>query len=158
MPLRLGYDAGVSKNQKESMIQAGGSRALRTLEMIGLGVIALATLFAVWQEVADMIGVRKVTLADLLLLFIYLEVLTMVGIYLESGALPVRMPLYIAMVALARHLILDMKALSGWEIIATAIAIFVIALAVLIVRYCHLRLPYESPKAFDGSRSQVENL
>jgi len=148
----------MSKDQTESRVQAGGSRALRAVEMAGLAIIALATLFAVWQEVAKMIGAREVTLADLLLLFIYLEVLTMVGIYLESGALPVRMPMYIAMVALARHLILDMKELSGWEIIATAVAIFVIALAVLVVRYGHLRFPYESGKGLDGSRSHGENL
>ena len=48
---------------------------------------------------------RTVTLADLLLLFIYLEVLAMVTIYLDSGKLPVRMPLYIAIVALARYMI-----------------------------------------------------
>jgi len=130
---------------------------LHAVEVVGLVVISLATVFAVGEEVIKMIGAREVTLADLLLLFIYLEVLTMVGIYLESGALPVRMPMYIAMVALARHLILDMKELTGWEIIATAIAIFVIALAVLIVRYGHLRFPYESPKQSEGSRSKGEH-
>lgn len=47
-----------------------------------------------------MITARTVTLADLLLLFIYLEVLAMVAMYLESGKLPVKMPLYIAIVEL----------------------------------------------------------
>jgi protein PsiE len=93
-----------------------------------------------------MITQRAVTLADLLLMFIYLEVLTMVKVYLESGALPIRMPLYIAMVALARHLVLDMKELSEWELIATAVGILVLALAVLVIRYGHLRFPYESPR------------
>ena len=83
-------------------------------------VISVATLVAAGQEVAKMIAAHEVTLADLLLLFIYLEVLAMVGVYLESGSLPIRMPLYIAMVALARHLILDMKHLGPWEITATA--------------------------------------
>jgi protein PsiE len=148
----------VSQDQTEARIKASSARALRAVEMVGLAVIAVATLFAVWQEVAKMIGAREVTLADLLLLFIYLEVLTMVGIYLESGALPVRMPMYIAMVALARHLILDMKELSGWEIIATAVAIFVIALAVLIVRYGHLRFPYEPSKKLDGRGRHGETV
>jgi protein PsiE len=61
-----------------------------------------------------------VTLADLLLFFIYLEVLAMVAIYLESGKLPVRMPLYIAIVALARYMILDMKSLDTWRMLGVA--------------------------------------
>jgi protein PsiE len=119
-------------------------RIISYLEAVGLLVIALATLVAGVQEVGSMVAAGKVTLADLLLLFIYLEVLTMVAIYLESGALPVRMPMYIAMVALARHLILDMKSMSEGSILATSAAILVIALAVLAIRYGHVRLPYDS--------------
>lgn len=121
-----------------------GRRALHGLEIGGLLVIALATLVAGFQEVHTMVAARHVTLADLLLLFIYLEVLTMVGVYLESGALPIRMPLYIAIVALARHLILDMKSMSQWDIIAAALAILIIGVAVLVIRYGHLRFPYLS--------------
>jgi protein PsiE len=126
-------------------------RSLVWLEIAGLLVIALATLVAGVEEVTKMIAVRQVTLADLLLLFIYLEVLTMVAAYLESGALPIRMPLYIAMVALARHLILDMKEMSEWAIIATAVAILVIAIAVLAIRFGHVRFPYELATK-DGTR------
>ena len=88
-------------------------RALATIEHIGLLVIAIATVIATGQEVLVMIAAGHVRLADLLLLFIYLEVLTMVGLYYGSGKLPVRFPLYIGMVALARYLILDMKELLG---------------------------------------------
>ena len=130
------------------LLRAAG-QSLLWLEMAGLLVIALATLVAGVEEVAKMISARKVTLADLLLLFIYLEVLTMVAVYLESGALPIRMPLYIAMVALARHLILDMKEMSEWAIIATSVAILVIAIGVLVIRFGHVRFPYEST-ARDG--------
>lgn len=131
------------------------ARSLAWLEMLGLVIIALATLVAAGEEVASMIALRKVTLADLLLLFIYLEVLTMVAVYLESGALPIRMPLYIAMVALARHLILDMKAMGEWAIIATAVAILVIAVAVLVIRFGHVRFPYQSTPG-DGTQ-RVKN-
>jgi protein PsiE len=120
-----------------------GGLVLTYLEMVGLGIITIATLAAGVEEVIKMITVGKVTLGDLLLLFIYLEVLTMVGAYLQSGALPIRMPLYIAMVALARHLILDMKEITEWEIIATSAAILVIAVAVLIIRFGHVRFPYD---------------
>jgi protein PsiE len=140
----------VPDKRLSKLIATNGSRALSALELLGLALIALATVIAGSQEVAKMVALREVTLADLLLLFIYLEVLTMVGIYLESGALPVRMPLYIAMVALARHLILDMKELKGWDIISTSVAILVISVAVLVVRYGHVRFPYESSKGVDA--------
>ncbi|WP_295538359.1 phosphate-starvation-inducible PsiE family protein [uncultured Thiohalocapsa sp.] len=119
-----------------------GDRSIYALEVLGLLLITIATVIAAAQEVAKMVQVLEVTLADLLLLFIYLEVLTMVGIYLRSGALPVRMPLYIAIVALARHLILDMKSMSEIALIATAVAILIIAGAVLLLRFGHFRFPY----------------
>ena len=83
------------------------SGGLDIVELAGLLIIAFATTVAIWQEAATMIEARKVTLADLLLMFLYLEVLAMIGQYFRSGHIPVRYPLYIAMVALARYLILD---------------------------------------------------
>lgn len=146
----------MSEKPPTSPIINAGSRAITVMEIVGLAIIAIATIVAGIQEVDKMITVREVTLADLLLLFIYLEVLTMVGVYLESGALPVRMPLYIAMVALARHLILDMKELTELEIIGSAAAILILAGAVLVIRYGHLRFPYESPKRVDKTQSRAE--
>lgn len=91
-----------------------------------------------------MVDNRTVTLADLLLLFIYLEVLAMVAIYLKSGKLPIRIPLYIAIVALARYMILDMKAMDSWRMLAVAGAALILAIAILLIRYGHVRYPYES--------------
>lgn len=119
-----------------------GMRALRWVESLGLIVIAVATVIAGIQEVGVMIEHRTVRLADLLLLFIYLEVLTMVGLYLQSGQLPVRMPLYIGMVALARYLVLDMKEMDVWRMVGVSASVLVLALAVLVVRYGHTRFPY----------------
>ncbi|HHS99550.1 MAG TPA: phosphate-starvation-inducible E [Thiomicrospira sp.] len=110
-------------------------------EYLGLVVIALATVYAAFGEVLHMVNAATVTLGDLLLLFLYLEVLAMVAIYLESGKLPIRLPLYIA-IALARLLILDMKDLTEWEMIAIAGTITLISIATLILRYGHLKYPY----------------
>jgi len=107
-----------------------------------LVVIALATVVAILQEIALMFRQRHVTLADLLLLFIFLEVLAMVGIYYKSGRLPVRLPLYIAIVALARYIIIDMKSMGFWELIGITGGILLIAVAVLLLRYGHVRFPY----------------
>jgi protein PsiE len=121
---------------------SGGRAVIHALEIVGLLVITIATVVAGAQEVMKMVQAMEVRLADLLLLFIYLEVLTMVGIYLESGALPVRMPLYIAIVALARHMILDMKSMSEAALLATAGAVLILAAAVLVIRFGHVRFPY----------------
>jgi protein PsiE len=118
------------------------SLSLRVVENAGLLVIAVATVIAGVQEVNVMIAANRVTLADLLLMFIYLEVLTMVGLYFESGKLPVRIPLYIGMVALARYMVLEMKEMDVWRLFAVSGAILVLALAVLAIRYGHVRYPY----------------
>ena len=119
-----------------------GHKAITWIEDIGLLIIAIATVIALSVEVVSMFEARTVTLADLLLLFIYLEVLTMVAMYLDSGKLPVRMPLYIAIVALARYMILDMKSLDTWKMLGVAGAVLLIALAILVIRYGHTRFPY----------------
>jgi protein PsiE len=119
-----------------------GHKAITLVEDLGLIVIAISTVIAVGTEVASMVDARTVRLEDLLLLFIYLEVLAMVAMYLDSGKLPVRMPLYIAIVALARYMILDMKSLDNWRIIGIAGAILLISLAVLVHRYGHAKLAY----------------
>jgi protein PsiE len=119
-----------------------GHKAIIWVEDVGLLIIAVATVIAVAIEVSSMFEARTVTLADLLLLFIYLEVLAMVAMYLDTGKLPVRMPLYIAIVALARYMILDMKSLDTWKMLGVAGAVLLIALAILVIRYGHRRFPY----------------
>lgn len=118
------------------------TQALKTIEMTALLVIAAATVVAVFQEIMVMVNNRAVTLADLLLLFIYLEVFAMVALYLDTGKLPVRMPLYIAIIALARYLILDMKSLDTWRIVGIAVTGLLLAVTVFVIRFGHLKYPY----------------
>ncbi len=123
------------------------SGGLDIVELAGLLIIAFATTVAIYQEAMVMIGAGKVTLADLLLMFLYLEVLAMIGQYFRSGHIPVRYPLYIAMVALARYLILDIKELTELRVLATAGAILLLTLAVLAIRYGHVKFPYREDQA-----------
>jgi protein PsiE len=118
------------------------SGGLDLVEYVGLLIIGIATTVAIYQEVLVMVAAHKVQLADLLLMFLYLEVLAMIGQYFKSGQLPVRFPLYIAMVALARYLILDIKEMTEWRMLAVAAAIFLLTLGVLAIRYGHVRFPY----------------
>jgi len=131
-------------------------KALHGTEIAVLVVIAIATVVAILQEIAVMIANLEVTLADLLLLFIFLEVLAMVGIYYKSGRLPVRLPLYIAIVALARYIIIDMKGMDFWEMIGISIGILLITIAILILRYGHIRFPYTDEGTADASDVKPE--
>ena len=115
---------------------------LGIIEHAGLAVITVATVIAGVGEVNIMIAAGTVTLADLLLLFLYLEILAMVGLYYQSGKLPVRFPIYIAIVALARYMVLDMKNMDEWRLLGVAAGILLLALAVLAIRYGHARYPY----------------
>jgi len=124
-------------------LKNSGYKALVIVEDIGLLVIAISTVIAMGFEIVSMFKVMAVTLADLLLLFIYLEVLAMVGIYLKSGKLPVRMPLYIAIVAIARYMILDMKNLDTLRVLGLSGAVLVLAISILSIRYGHTKFPYE---------------
>lgn len=133
-------------------VQKTGRRALRGVELVVLALIAVATIIAIGQEVWAMLGLQAVRLADLLMLFLYLEVLTMVSAYVETHKLPVRMPIYIAIVALARFIVLDIKDMGIWKLVAVAGAVLILALAVLAIRYGHVRFPYE--KDLEGNPAE----
>jgi protein PsiE len=130
-----------------SGIRQQGIRVARLVEDGGLSIILLATVVAGGIEIRHMWVQQNVMLTDLLLMFIYVETVTMVKVYWESGKLPVRMPLYIAIVAIARYLIIDVKDMDAARIIAVAASILVIALAVLVVRWGHVKLPYPASSA-----------
>lgn len=124
-------------------------RAMTIFEDVGLIVIAIATVIAAGQDIYGMLMARAVTLGDLLMMFLYLEVISMVKHYLSTGTMPVRYPLYIGIVAMTRYIVLDMKDLASTQVVALAAATLMLALAVLVVRYGHVRFPY--PSGDDGS-------
>lgn len=133
------------KPAQDRQLSRAALAVLGAFEAVGLAVITLATLVAGVIEVKTMVDARTVTLPDLLLLFLYLEILAMVGVYFRSGQLPVRFPIYIAIVALARYLVLDMKSLDVWRMLGVAASMLLLAVAVLVIRYGHSRYPYNEP-------------
>ncbi|HEX8980757.1 MAG TPA: phosphate-starvation-inducible PsiE family protein [Parasulfuritortus sp.] len=127
---------------KQNFASRSALSVLGVIEHVGLAVIIVATVIAGSTDVGTMLAARTVTLTDLLLLFLYLEVLAMVGLYYRSGKLPVRFPIYIAIVALARYMVLDMKEMDEWKMLGISAAILMLALAVLVIRLGHVRYPY----------------
>ena len=104
---------------------------IKNIEKILLGIIAFLTVIAVLQEMYSIYVVGKVQLADLLLLFIYTEVLGMIGIFYVSNKIPITLPLFIAMTAIARLIILQGKGMDPIILLYEAGAILIIALACL---------------------------
>lgn len=106
-------------------------------------IIAISTVIAMGIEIYSMVTEYHVSLADLLLMFIYLEVLAMVSAYLNSGKLPIRMPLYICIVAIARYMLLDMKNLDTVRFVSLAVVVLMLAVTVLIIRFGQTKYPSE---------------
>ena len=108
------------------------SKCIHFAEKSLLIFIAFATIFATIQEIMVLVDLKRVLLADLLLLFIYTEVLGMVAAFYRSSRIPVTLPLFIAMTALARMIILQGKEPS--DLLYEASAIVLVAIACLIIR------------------------
>ena len=108
---------------------------VKQIQLVALVIILLSTVIAFGQEMYQMILVQRVTLADLLLLFLYLEVLAMVRVFWESQSIQITLPLFIAITALARFIILQGKSLNPEILLYEAGAIVLIALAIVILRF-----------------------
>ena len=111
------------------------SIGIKYIEKGLLTLIAILTVIATLQEINIIYQAGKVNLADLLLLFIYTEVLGMIGIFFASNRIPITLPLFIAITALARLIILQGKEMEPITLVYEAGAILIIALGCLVVRY-----------------------
>ncbi|MFJ1256768.1 phosphate-starvation-inducible protein PsiE [Cupriavidus sp. CuC1] len=125
----------------QGLVRARLESFLGMAELAGLVVIGLATTFTMAQEGWKVAGIGAVSITDLLLMFLYLEVLAMVVRYLKLGQLPVRFPLYIAMVSLARDLILRFNESTEFHMLALCAGVVMLACGVLILRYGQYRFP-----------------
>ena len=108
------------------------------LEKIVLTILLGCTLIAIGQEIYVMFDNRKVSLADILLLFIYVEVLGMIKEYWLAKVIRMSYPLFIAMTALARLIILQRKDIEPVTLIYESLSILIIALSIVILRARHL--------------------
>ena len=107
---------------------------IKIIEKILLVAIAIATIFATFQEILTLVENRSVQLADLLLLFIYTEVLGMVGVFYKSNRIPITLPLFIAITALSRMIILQGKGSDPENLIYESLAVLLLAISCLIIR------------------------
>jgi len=104
-----------------------------TAEQALLLTIALATIGAAVIEIVRILSVMTVNLSDLFLLFIYAEVLGMVGVFYKENRIPVTLPLIIAITALTRMIVIQTKGLDSVNIIFEASGILLLAIAAYIM-------------------------
>ena len=111
------------------------AKLINVAEKCLLASIALLAIIATGQEILAIINNRSVALADLLLLFIYTEVLGMIGIFFVSKRIPITLPIFIAITAITRLIILQGKDMDMASLLFEAGAILILSLAILAVRF-----------------------
>ena len=110
------------------------------LEKLVLSVLIICTIIAIGMEVQGMIAVYRVTLADILLLFIYIEIIGMIKEYWISKVIRMSYPLFIAMTALARMIIMQRKDVDPSAYVYESVAILIIAIAIVVLRVRHMEI------------------
>ena len=110
-------------------------KVVKQIQLLTLIIILISTVIAIGSELYQMFKIQTVTLADLLLLFLYLEVLAMVRVFWESQSIQITLPLFIAITALSRFIILQGKSINPEILVYEAGAILLIALAILVLRF-----------------------
>jgi|TARA_A100001015_G_scaffold8090_1_gene9976 protein PsiE len=110
------------------------------LEKIVLSLLIVCTIIAIGMEIQGMIAVYKVTLADILLLFIYIEIIGMIKEYWVSKMIRMSYPLFIAMTALARMIIMQRKDVDPSAYVYESVAILILAIAIVVLRVRHMEI------------------
>ena len=109
-------------------------QVIRKIQLVAVAFILVATALAFLIEIDKMYQNKSVALADLLLLFIYIEVIGMIRLFWESKSIRITYPLLIAITALARFIILQGKGMDPINLIYEASAILLIAISILLLR------------------------
>ena len=110
------------------------SKYFDVVEKIILVILLFATIAAIGQEFVKVIDLGKVGLADILLLFIFLEVIGMIKEYYITNRIAISHPIFIAITALARLIILQRKDFDPVILLYESGAILILALAILALR------------------------
>src|SRR3954468_5786884 len=138
-----------------------GALLVDAFHYLALFAIGSAVVWAAVHAFAGMVANGRASVEDILLLFIYLELGAMVGIYFKTKHMPVRFLIYVGIPALTRLLVGDVAAHHklDWGIVPVPVAILLLALSSLVVRYGSARVPStaasDRPRASPGPRSRA---
>src|SRR5712672_2874830 len=146
---RLGTATGHLHRDMKDAADTIGEFLVDAFHFLALFVIGATTVWSAATAFIGMVLQGRATLGDILLLFIYLEIGAMVGVYFKTTRLPVRYLIYIAITALARVLIeiVGAEHQTGTDILVISGAILLLSFAVLVLRFGSNRYPSDSPAA-----------
>ena len=113
--------------------------SIRNIQLVAVIVVLVSTIIAFFLEMKEMYENKDITLADLLLMFIYIEVIGLVRSYWETQSVRITFPLIIAITALARFIILQDKESDPANLIYISLAILIVAIATVIIRFRNSR-------------------
>ena len=113
--------------------------SIRNIQLVAVIVVLVSTIIAFFLEMKEMYDNKDITLADLLLMFIYIEVIGLVRSYWETQTVRITYPLIIAITALARFIILQDKESDPANLIYISLAILIVAIATVIIRFRNSR-------------------
>ena len=111
------------------------NQTIRNIQLTAVLIVLASTVIAFFLEITEMYMNRDITLADLLLMFIYIEVIGLVRSYWETRAVRITYPLVIAITALARFIILQDKESDPSNLIYISVAILIVSIATVIIRF-----------------------
>jgi phosphate starvation-inducible membrane PsiE len=138
--------AGFSKDK----LYRHGDALVRGFQIVALFVIGATIVWSAAHDYFDMVRAGRAGLDDILLLFIYLELGTMVGIYFKTDRLPVLFLLYVAITALIRFLVVDIKDLPVTSLLVSTGSILVLSLAVLVLQIAASRFATGAERSGSG--------
>ena len=121
---------------------------IRNIQLVAVLIVLSATVIAFFLEIHEMYQNRDISLADLLLMFIYIEVIGLVRSYWETRSVRITYPMIIAITALARFIILQDKDQDPTNLIYISVAILIVAAATVIIRFRNSKI-----LKLDSSRS-----
>ena len=144
---RAGYPRreGIDVKKVSDRIKLFGNGLVDAFQLMGLFVIGGTVVWAAVHEYLQMIAQGRAGLDGILLLFIYLELGAMVGIYFKTSHLPVRFLLYIAITALTRLLAIDAKTMPDQHILVITGAIVLLVMAVATISVIRFKYPEKEP-------------
>ena len=111
------------------------SKTIRNIQLTAVLILLISTVIAFIIEMKTMYENQTITLADLLLMFIYIEVIGLVKSYWETRAVRITYPLVIAITALARFIILQDKESDPTNLIYISLAILIVAISTVIIKF-----------------------
>jgi protein PsiE len=135
----LEEDVGAMQAKKFPLLEKIGDYLVDGFHLLGLFVIGGTIVWSAIHKYVALMQSGHAALDDILLLFIYLELGAMVGIYFKTHRLPVTFLIYIAITALTRFLAVDVKDLDMRSVVMITAAILILTLAVLVLQFSGFR-------------------